>query len=66
VRATLGWESKILGRWVNSEGESMESETSTPGECAESEKPRKENAELRMDSELLGKATALQRQRNIS
>lgn len=58
VAAELGLGAQLLGKWVSAERESMEPEALSVDERAELKRLRKENADLRMDNEFLGKAAA--------
>ena len=58
VATELGLGAQLLGKWVKTEKETM---TPTPlgaNEREELVRLRKENAQLRMDNEFLGKAAA--------
>ena len=58
VAQELGLGPQLLGRWVKAEKETMTPSTLSPDEREELKRLRKENADLRMDNEFLGKAAA--------
>lgn len=58
VSQELGLGPQLLGRWVKAEKETMTPSTLSPDEREELKRLRKENADLRMDNEFLGKAAA--------
>ena len=58
VAQELGLGPQLLGRWVKVEKETMTPSTLSPDEREELKRLRKENADLRMDNEFLGKAAA--------
>ena len=58
VAAELGLGAQLLGRWVRTEKETMTPAPLGANEREELVRLRKENAELRMDNEFLGKAAA--------
>jgi len=58
VAAELGLGAQLLGKWVKAEKEKMSPTPLSVDERGELERLRKENAELRMDNEFLGKAAA--------
>lgn len=61
VSAEIGVGAQLLGRWVGSERERIGEPPEAPlgaSERAELERLRRENAELRLDNEFLGKAAA--------
>lgn len=61
VASEIGVGAQLLGRWVQQERDRMGGDADAPlgpGDRAELERLRRENQELRMDNEFLGKAAA--------
>jgi transposase len=58
VATELGLGAQLLGKWVKAEKETMTPAPLSANEREELVRLRKENAELRMDNEFLGKAAA--------
>lgn len=64
VATELGVGAQLLGRWVKTEKETMGPAPLGANEREELKRLRKENAELRMANEFLGKAAAFFAQRH--
>ena len=58
VATELGLGAQLLGKWVKTEKETMAPTPVGANEREELVRLRKENAQLRMDNEFLGKAAA--------